>query len=223
MGTTETTQERDAARAAYKRVCDERDYLRAAQGVLYRERAHLTAFLAACYPSAQCPDRDDDEYRLLYVTTPDGQLSWHVHTDDADELLGHVPHDEAAEWDGHTTEEKYRRLEALVCTLAYLGPPAQVDAGAAERERDEARAELAKLREGARELGHITARLYRVMEAARIESHQGNNYNAVQWILNSLPPPVDEGDGLGWDGQESAQHWFDRAEADRAAEAEAGQ
>lgn len=89
---------------------------------------------------------------------------------------------------------------------------------AAERGPDD---ELRKLREGARELGHITARLYRVMEAARIEVHRGNPGEAMQWILGALPPPVDEGDGLGWDGQETAQAWFDRVEA-ADAEAEAG-
>lgn len=122
-----TEEELDVARAAYKRVCEERDELRKAQGALYRERAHLTAFLAACYPSVQCPDFDDDEYRLLYVTTPAGQLSWHVQVDDADDLLGHVPHDGAGEdWDGHTTEEKYERLDEMTRRLAAAGGVAGV-------------------------------------------------------------------------------------------------
>jgi len=109
-----TTEEQlEIARDACKRVMEERDDLKKALGAVYRERAHLTAFLAACYPSSTCTDWDDDEYRLLYVATPAGQLSWHVHVDDADKLLGHVPEDEAAEWDGHSTELKYERLDEL--------------------------------------------------------------------------------------------------------------
>ena len=43
----------------------------------------------------------------------------------------------------------------------------------------------------------------------------------MQWILNSLPD-VFEDDATAWDGHESAEAWFDRAEAaDRAAEADA--
>jgi len=123
---TLTAGQLDAARAAYKRVCDERDYLRAAQGVLYRERAHLTAFLAACYPSVLAPDADDDEYAILYVGTPAGQLSWHVRIDDAEELLSHVQADDTAEWDGHSTELKYERLDELTCRLAAAGGVAGV-------------------------------------------------------------------------------------------------
>jgi hypothetical protein len=117
-----TKEELTEARAAYKRVQHERDEMRKALGTLYRERAHLTAFLAACYPSVLAPDTDDGEYAILYVGTPAGQLSWHVRIDDAEELLSHVQADDTAEWDGHTTEEKYRRLEALVRAKAEAAP-----------------------------------------------------------------------------------------------------
>jgi hypothetical protein len=39
-------------------------------------------------------------------------MSWHYHDSDA-ELFAFVPVREV-KWDGHTTEEKYRRLAALV-------------------------------------------------------------------------------------------------------------
>ena len=78
--------------------------------------------------------------------------------------------------------------------------------------------EIARLRSGGRTLGKIVVRLQRTMEAARIEMHQNGPHAGMQWILNGLAPPVDEGDGLAWDGEESAQAWFDRVEAaDRAA------
>lgn len=78
--------------------------------------------------------------------------------------------------------------------------------------------ELVMLRQGGRELGRITARLYRTMRAAVIEMHLNGAHAGMQWVLGAVPPEVDEGDGLGWDGVESAQAWFDRVEAaDRAA------
>ncbi len=81
---------------------------------VYRERARLVAYLAACYPSVLCPasDVDDDGWSIVYVSTPRGQMSWHISPADLI-LFGHVPVG-AAEWDGHTTEEKYERLAELI-------------------------------------------------------------------------------------------------------------
>jgi hypothetical protein len=47
------------------------------------------------------PDGDDTEYVLAFIDLPTGQVSWHVPA---------YP----AEWDNHTTEEKYRRVEAYI-------------------------------------------------------------------------------------------------------------
>jgi hypothetical protein len=89
-------------------------------------------------------------------------------------------------------------------------------------------AELARLREGARTLGRIVVGNHRAMEAARIEMRQNGPHAAMQWILNSLPDVWDD-DETAWDGQESAEAWFDRTEAfyrasqiDAAASGEAG-
>ncbi len=53
------------------------------------------------------------------MTTPQGQLSWHLAPTDLD-LFGHVPVVEPDQvvWDGHDTPEKYRRLAALVTQRA---------------------------------------------------------------------------------------------------------
>lgn len=61
---------------------------------LYRERAHLVAHLAALYPSAIVLD-----------------------------LFPHVERvaSNVAEWDGHSTEQKYRRLDNLTRTIAAKG------------------------------------------------------------------------------------------------------
>lgn len=89
----------------------------------YRERARLVAFLAACYPSEiiEQPGKFADEWPVIYVTGPTGQLSWHLSRADLD-LFGHVQRfidvrrvgDEEPRWDGHTTEEKYERLARLI-------------------------------------------------------------------------------------------------------------
>jgi hypothetical protein len=56
---------------------------------VYRERAQLLAYFAT-----------RPEHRA--ALTPAGQMTWHIHQDD-----------HAWEWDGHSTDEKYRRLRTL--------------------------------------------------------------------------------------------------------------
>lgn len=85
---------------------------------VYRERARLSAYLAAVYPSHISPsDPDEPDWQVLIVETPTGQMSWHISAEDMD-LFDHVPASYGADWerpwDGHSTEEKYERLEALV-------------------------------------------------------------------------------------------------------------
>ncbi|MFI6909892.1 hypothetical protein ACIBKY_52130 [Nonomuraea sp. NPDC050394] len=91
---------------------------RAAEIGIYRERAHLIAHLATQYPAYFAySDPDEPDWPVIYITTPQGQLSWHIAPDDLD-LFPHVPKlgvDEAPLWDGHTTAEKYERLAAVVC------------------------------------------------------------------------------------------------------------
>ena len=78
---------------------------------IYRERAYLVAFLTTLYPSVGCySDPDEPEYMVVFVETPVGQMSWHIHPQDIDLFEGlriveyHV-------WDGHSTEDKYRKLQ----------------------------------------------------------------------------------------------------------------
>jgi hypothetical protein len=76
---------------------------------LYRERAHLVALLAALYPSSIGTDPAEPDWPVVYITLPTGQVSWHFSPDDQDLLFG-VPRDDNTRWDGHTTDEKYRRI-----------------------------------------------------------------------------------------------------------------
>lgn len=79
--------------------------------IVYRERHHLIAHLAAAYPSVMVLNADPDEpdWPIIYITLPTGQVSWHIAPRDMD-LFRHVPIGEAV-WDGSDVIEKYRRLD----------------------------------------------------------------------------------------------------------------
>ena len=84
---------------------------------VYRERAHLVAFLASHYPSVLAyADPSEPDWAVVYIHTPAGQMSWHIAPSDV-ELFDHVqkvtPDDDLAKWDQHTTEEKYERLARM--------------------------------------------------------------------------------------------------------------
>lgn len=81
----------------------------------YRERAHLVALLAALYPAhIGYTDPAAIDWLVVTIETPTGQMSWHIAERDRD-LFEHVRLVPAVHnvWDGHTTEEKYRRLREL--------------------------------------------------------------------------------------------------------------
>lgn len=81
---------------------------------VYRERAHLVAYLTSEHPSTiGYTDPAEPDWAVVTIETPQGQMSWHVAPDDMD-LFGHVPREAPKRpWDGHSTEEKYARLRRL--------------------------------------------------------------------------------------------------------------
>lgn len=94
---------------ALDQLADERDGA-------YRERAQLLAEFATRYEAYLAyTDPDVPTWPVLTVETPTGQMCWHINPADLD-LFGHVSWVDpvAIGWDGHTTEEKYQRLAALV-------------------------------------------------------------------------------------------------------------
>lgn len=95
---------------------------------VYRERNRLVAMLARYANSSHSgwarwfssigrhqPDPDphwDPEWlNVVFINTPEGQLSWHIHEHDLS-LFDDLPRCDF-KWDGHTTEEKYERLARL--------------------------------------------------------------------------------------------------------------
>lgn len=84
----------------------------------YRERNQLVATLSKLYPS--CLGRHDendvnwgkDWMNIVYIQLPTGQVSWHI-KDTEMEFFAHLEQDLKIKWDGHTTEQKYKRLNNL--------------------------------------------------------------------------------------------------------------
>jgi hypothetical protein len=85
--------------------------------LVYRERAHLIAHLAAMYPSAIGTDPAEPDWPVVYIALPTGQVSWHIDKSDMD-LFAAIPVGTAPAWDGHSTEEKHRRLDEWTQRLA---------------------------------------------------------------------------------------------------------
>lgn len=87
---------------------------------VYRERAHLVALMAACWPSVISTAGDPD-WPVIYIKTPAGQLSWHIARPDLDRFRHVRVTSDAITWDGHSTAEKYERVAALTKRIADLG------------------------------------------------------------------------------------------------------
>jgi hypothetical protein len=97
---------------------------------VYRERAHLVAHLASLYPhSFAHTDSSTPGWPVATVETPVGQLSWHIAPEDTD-VFPNAPTTNGLPWDGHSTEEKYARLQQLTAanTAGTGEPPAAAPA-----------------------------------------------------------------------------------------------
>lgn len=86
------------------------------KNLAYWERNQLVAYLSKLYPSwlEKHPAEDTswlEEWRtIVFVETPEGQCSWHIHDSELD-YFGHLPWKEGSSWDGHSRRLKYERLQ----------------------------------------------------------------------------------------------------------------
>lgn len=87
---------------------------------VYTERNQLVALLASVYPSRIEESHDLPNEKcfnhIVYVLLETGQVSWHIPDWDLG-LFSHLQETYTAPYDGHSTLEKYRRVEAA-CILA---------------------------------------------------------------------------------------------------------
>ena len=84
----------------------------------YRERDCLVALVSKHYPSHLCrhPDEDtswEDDWRwIVCVHLPAGQVTWHIHDSELS-MFEHLSQ-EAGHWDGHSTDEKWKRVHSVL-------------------------------------------------------------------------------------------------------------
>ena len=84
---------------------------------VYRERNRLVATLTKLsmlsdHVHIVRDESEVDEWHIVYIEGPTGQMSWHVPKSDMDLFHGREI-EEYWPWDGHTTDEKYDRLSRL--------------------------------------------------------------------------------------------------------------
>jgi hypothetical protein len=97
----------------------------------YLERNRVVAALAKCFPSGIARTAiegwSEDWHGCVYIDLPTGQVSWHYH--DSQAYLFECLPPYAKPWDGHDTEEKYRRVAALLPReLPELATQAEINA-----------------------------------------------------------------------------------------------
>lgn len=97
--------------------------MRARKDAAYAERNRVVAALAKLFPSGVARTNiegwSDDWHGCVYIDLPTGQVSWHFHDSQADLFADLPPY--PGKWDGHDTDEKYRRLAALSRRAPAMG------------------------------------------------------------------------------------------------------
>jgi hypothetical protein len=81
----------------------------------YAERNRLVSLLSKVFPSGKKKTAiegwSEDWHGCVYIDLPTGQASWHYHASQG-WLFGHLPEYQGG-WDGHTTNEKYERIQSI--------------------------------------------------------------------------------------------------------------
>lgn len=111
--------------AAVQSLVDENASLKVKLQEVYKDRnllVQLAAFLAievedwadsvVGYGVGVGDDPSEPGWPVVYIETPEGQLSWHVPKEEV--ILPDQCRADKPEWDGHTTEEKQERIRRLL-------------------------------------------------------------------------------------------------------------
>jgi hypothetical protein len=83
-------------------------YLERNQCVALIARMALELGMKAGVKRTEIEGWDSSWHNCVYIDLPAGQVSWHFHEREAPLFDALPPYD--GEWDGHDTEEKYRRV-----------------------------------------------------------------------------------------------------------------
>lgn len=103
------------------RCHEQLEELRKEKSGAYRERNLLVAALSKLFPAVLMThvDKEGEEpwdgkwKTVVAIDLPTGQVTWHVEESEVLASFSHLPRIAGNGWDGHDTEEKYRRLAAL--------------------------------------------------------------------------------------------------------------
>lgn len=98
------------------------------KNLAYGERNKLVAALSKLFPSSieRHPDNEvwEADWRwIVFIDLPTGQITYHIH--DSELVNYNHLHTEGRKWDGHSTDEKYKRIAALVPGPQQLPPRAE--------------------------------------------------------------------------------------------------
>lgn len=84
----------------------------------YTERNKLVCLLSKVFPASiedhvlkDGEEWDDDWRKVIFIELPTGQCTWHIHKSE-EPMFAHLT-PIGFVWDGHTTEEKYQRVDRM--------------------------------------------------------------------------------------------------------------
>lgn len=105
---------------AVRELSEEFDATKAQKDAAYTERNKCVALIARMalalglkagigqHEDKEGEDWEDDWRNIIFIDLPSGQISWHIHDSDVS-MFAFLPKYDG-KWDGHDTEEKYRRV-----------------------------------------------------------------------------------------------------------------
>lgn len=157
----------------------------------YSQRDRLVAALSKQFPSylsRHIGEWEEDWRNIVYINLPTGQASWHIH----DSELPWFSHLQAfgPEWDGHSDEEKHRRIEALptgVSLRAALDNERLVSRVTdnalltVKAELAEAQAEVERLKDGLNTIAAVLIDAATPDKCPRCESPSPERHPATAW------------------------------------------
>ena len=115
-------QQKDGVNKMTYNLKEQQDYieeLEVKKDNAYSERNRLVAALTKLFPawiewhSEEDNSWDNDWRNIIYIDLPAGQVSWHIHKSEVEQFYHLKMKEGKSSWDGHTTEEKYKRLAEL--------------------------------------------------------------------------------------------------------------
>lgn len=111
---TSLVEQNDSLRAEVERLREAKDgaYLERNRCVALIARMALAMGLRAGLARTAIEGWSDDWHGCVYINLPTGQCSWHFHDSQAYLFDGLPAY--AGQWDGHTTPQKYERVDAAM-------------------------------------------------------------------------------------------------------------